>query len=106
MKEDVAVNKSMADYMKNIQQKLTENIRYPEEAQSYGWEGTVKLNLLILNDGTLALASVKDSSGYDIFDQDAVEIAKRIAPYDAFPPDSNLHELELTIPIVYSLQRK
>lgn len=95
---------NMAEYAKTIQSKLVEAIHYPNEAQTYGWEGTVKLGLLILKDGTLALATVKESSGYDVFDQDAVETAKRIAPYNQFPSDSDLQDLEVTIPIVYSLK--
>ena len=60
------------------------------------------LGFLITPNGFIAVGS----SGYDVFDQDAVQTAKRIAPYDKFPQDSNLQELEITIPIVYSLQKK
>jgi pilus assembly protein CpaC len=95
---------NMAEYARTIQNKMLEAIHYPSEAQTYGWEGTVKLGLLILKDGTLALATVKESSGYDVFDQDAVETAKRVAPYDQFPSDTDLQDLEVTIPIVYSLK--
>ncbi len=102
----VVMSQNMTEYIKNIQQKLTEAIHYPAEAQSYGWEGTTKLSLLILSDGTLAFATVKESSGFDALDQDAVATAKKAAPYDQFPPGANLQELEVTIPIMYSLQRK
>lgn len=95
----------MSDYIKRIQEKILQATTYPEEAKQYGWEGTVKLGLLILNDGTLAVASVKKSSGYDIFDEYALNTAKRIAPYEQFPSDSKVQELNITIPIVYSLKR-
>ena len=78
---------------------------YPKEAEASGWEGTVKLGLLILRDGTLALASVKESSGHDVFDQAALKTAQDVAPYSQFPADSDLQEINVTVPIVYSLKQ-
>lgn len=96
------IPKEMTEYIRAVQQKLTHAIEYPNEASEYGWEGTVKVGLLILRDGTLALASVKEPSGYDVFDDDALSTAKRVAPFDSFPADTDLQELNVTIPIVYS----
>jgi pilus assembly protein CpaC len=95
----------MAQYVSNVQQKISQSIVYPKEAKDYGWEGTVKVAMLILNDGTLAYALVKESSGYDLFDEYALKTAKNIAPYDNFPTNTNLQELNVTIPIVYSLKK-
>lgn len=93
-------------YAEWIQKKIADAAVYPQEAKEYGWEGTVKLALHILNDGTLAYATVKESSGYDLFDEAALKTAKTLAPYSGFPTDSNLQELNLTVPIVYSLEKK
>ena len=90
-------------YTRSIQERITQNSAYPKEARDKGLEGTVKLALYILNDGTLAHVSVKKSSGYEIFDDDALNTAKNLAPYTGFPSDSNLRELTVTVPIVYSL---
>lgn len=99
------VPKEMMPYVKAVQQKISESVRYPAEAKSYGWEGTVKLGMLILKDGTMAYALVKNSSGHEIFDEFAVEQARASAPFDPFPADVGLEELNITIPIVYSLDR-
>ena len=99
------LSKAMNEYIRTVQQKLTDSIEYPVEARDYGWEGTVKLGLLILRDGTLAFANVKEPSGYTLFDDYAVKTAKRLAPFDNFPADSDLQEINVTIPIVYSLKR-
>lgn len=95
----------MKDYVREVQKRISQQIVYPREAKEYGWEGTVKLGLHILNDGTLAYALVKESSGHEIFDDYALNTAKNSAPYESFPSDSDLQELNITIPIVYSLQR-
>ncbi|MBP9855482.1 MAG: TonB family protein [Candidatus Omnitrophica bacterium] len=95
----------MKDYVREVQKKISQRIIYPAEAKESGWEGTVKLGLHILSDGTLAYALVKESSGHEIFDDYALDTAKNSAPYDGFPANSDLQELNVTIPIVYSLQR-
>jgi len=95
------IPKEMTEYIRRIQQKIAQEIVYPQEAEQYNWEGTVKVGLLILKDGTLAYALVKESSGHDIFDEDALRIAKYIAPYESFPSDTEIPELNITIPIVY-----
>lgn len=101
-----AISKEMEEYVSSIQQKIAQAIMYPQEAQRHGWEGTVKLGLLILNDGTLATALVKESSGHEIFDENALTIAQNNAPYASFPADTDLKELNVTIPIVYSLKKQ
>ncbi len=94
---------AMLEYAQLIQQKISQAIQYPKEALEYGWEGTVKIGLLILKDGSLALASIKESSGFEIFDENALSTAKNAAPYSNFPSGIGLQELSITIPIVYSL---
>jgi protein TonB len=96
----------LTEYVGEVQRKLSQAIIYPEEARQYGWEGTVKLGVLILNDGTLAFVLVKESSGHDVFDEVALNTAKKLAPFAPFPPDTDLKELNVTIPIVYSLGNK
>lgn len=95
----------MSEYVRNVQQRISESIVYPKEAREQGWQGTVKLGMLILNDGTLAYALVKETSGFDLFDKNAVEIAKNVAPFQGFPANTNLQELNITIPIVYTFKR-
>jgi pilus assembly protein CpaC len=90
-------------YAMSVQQKILSAIAYPYEAQEKGWEGMVKLTLVLQRDGTLQSVVVKDSSGHEVFDQDAVNTAQILAPYAAFPSDIVADEMTLIIPIVYSL---
>jgi len=99
----MGVPKEMTGYIHDVQQKISQAIVYPPEAKRHGWEGTVKVGMLILNDGTLAFVLVKESSGRDVFDEVAINATKRLAPFMAFPSDTDLQELNMTIPIVYSL---
>jgi len=99
----MGVPREMTNYVQVVQRHISQSINYPNVAQQNGWEGTVKLNMLILRDGTLAYAIVKESSGFDVFDEYALNTAKDSAPYSQFPTDTDLQELNVTIPIVYSL---
>ena len=99
----LGIPREMTGYVHDVQQKISQSIVYPQEARQYGWEGTVKVGVLILDDGTLAFALVKESSGHDVFDEVALSTTKNLAPFAAFPSDTDLQELNVTIPIVYSL---
>ncbi len=89
-------------YAQVLQNQISSAVNYPYEAKENGWEGTVKLNLRILKNGTLANADLKQSSGYDIFDQDALNTAKMLAPYPSFSSDMDNEDVEVVVPIVYS----
>jgi len=91
-----------AGYAQALQEKISSAINYPYEAKENGWEGTVKLGLHILKDGTLANVTVKESSGHTIFDEDAVNTAKILAPYPSFSSDMKGEDVMVVVPIVYS----
>lgn len=98
----VSVPQAVAPYIQMIQEKISSAIAFPYEAQQNGWQGTVKLSMVIKRDGSLRDVFVKESSGYEIFDQDAINTAQILAPYAPFSDNIKDEELSLTIPIVYS----
>jgi pilus assembly protein CpaC len=99
----VTVPATIEPYARSVQEKISSAIAYPYEAQENGWQGTVKLSLVIRRDGSLRDAVIRESSGYDVFDQDALNTAQILAPYNPFPESIAEEQLTITIPIVYSL---
>jgi pilus assembly protein CpaC len=93
----------LAEYTRSIQEKIAKSAAYPEEARQLGWEGMTRLELHILSDGTLSEAKVRKSSGYEIFDDSAIEAAKKSAPYPVFPVELRAREITIEVPVVYSL---
>jgi TonB family protein len=93
----------LVDYARTIQEKISQAATYPEEARQLGWEGTVNLDLRILSDGTLAEVKVKQSSGYEVFDKNAIDTAKKQSPYPIFPAELRTREISIEVPVVYSL---
>jgi len=89
-------------YVRSVQVKISQAISYPNEALKNKWQGTVKLKLRILKDGSLADAAVIEPSGRDLFDHDALSTAKVVAPYPPFPESMQGDDVTITLPIVYT----
>ena len=72
-------------------------------AKEAGFQGTVKLSLRLSHQGDLLDLKVKDTSGYQVLDNDALNTAKKSAPYPPFSPEITEKEMWVDIPIVYQL---
>ena len=103
MSTKTLISEQMAPYARLIQQSIARGISYPPEAKEKKLEGVVKLLLHVLEDGTLVSADIKESSGYSLFDNDALNAAKNQAPYPLVPAELGIKELAITVPIIYSL---
>ena len=77
-----------AEYQAHLQERIIEvgNQQYPQESIRQGIFGDLRLMLTILADGTLETTEITESSGSQMLDRAAVEIARQAAPYDVFPP--------------------
>lgn len=96
------IPQAIAGYAKTVQDKISEGVAFPLEAQKNGWQGVVKLEVVITRDGALKDVYIKQSSGYEVFDQNALNTTLAVAPFGAFSNDIQRDELSLTIPIMYS----
>lgn len=101
--EKAEVKDTKLAYFRLIQQRISQALTYPRLAMENGWEGEVLLNLNILPDGSLKGVVIANSSGIEALDQAAVVSVERQAPYPPFPPEMELKDLEVDIPIVYEL---
>ncbi|MFA5144919.1 MAG: TonB family protein [Candidatus Omnitrophota bacterium] len=90
-------------YATIIQKRILENMIYPSLAKEAGFQGELKLSLLLSYRGELLEARLKESSGYKILDDQAVNVAKGIATYPPFPSSIEQKELWIDVPIAYQL---
>jgi protein TonB len=87
--------KAHYEYIKNdIQNKMI----YPLIARKKGWQGTVIVSFVVCTDGKVQDVQIKESSGFSILDQSAVNTIKKAAPFP--PPPARA---ELIVPINYNL---
>ena len=88
---------------KSLFQLMNTRKRYPLMARRLGLEGRVLIEAVINERGQLLSAEIKQSSGHELLDQDALALLKSITPIDV---DS--HRLgsinRVTIPLKYALE--
>jgi len=92
---------SVSSYARMVQEKISNAILYPS-GMGYNSEGTVKLKLHILRDGSLDTEEVVESSGSNVLDQNAMDAAKAASPYGSFSTEMDQEDLVFTVPIVYN----
>ena len=73
-RDQTAKSKGIRTSVKPIR---TEHPPYPRFAREQGWEGTVTLRLVIGQDGKVASATTRKSSGYPILDDSAVQAVQQ-----------------------------
>jgi protein TonB len=83
---------------------LERNKRYPRSSQIRREQGTVRLRFTMDRLGKVLQAQIDDSSGYSALDEEVLAMIRRAEPLPAFPPDMTQAQLELIVPIRFSLR--
>jgi protein TonB len=78
--------------------------RYPALAVENGWSGKVEVRLVIGADGMVESALVRNSSGYDILDNQALDMIRKAKPLTPIPPALRGREFSVDIPVIFDLQ--
>lgn len=93
---------SFEDYVKVLLARVEAQKRYPREAIRDGQEGRVIVDLVITRDGKLASMVVRESSGYQVLDDDVRQVISDAQP---FPPlwDRSKERQQITLPVRYRL---
>jgi TonB family protein len=92
------------EYVGLIQQRISSCFIYPPEALAKGWEGVVKVKVILADDGRIKEIDIAESSGYPLLDAAAILAIKDASPYP-FPKDYNYAKdgvLELILPLNYT----
>ena len=82
-------------YIRNIVQK---KLNYPAIARKMGWEGRVIVSFIVCLDGRAREIMVREGSGIDLLDRNAVSAVQLASPFPKPPV-----EAQLIIPIKYTL---
>lgn len=107
-KEPYTVNTEDLQYLSYIAQiaRTLELIwKYPKEAVERGQQGETVLKVIILENGTLQVAQLLQTSGHPLLDNEALRAVKRIAPYPPLPKSWHQSQWDLTISFTYYLDK-
>jgi len=99
LEEEAALN----HYILEVQKIIFQSLNYPRLAREAGWQGAVKVKLHINNEGELLGVKISESSGYLSFDDNVLKIVESLSPYPVFPPNIELNDLWIDVPIVYEM---
>jgi len=84
--------------------QLERSKRYPREARMLHQEGIVSLRFTLDRAGKLLAFRLEHSSGHRALDEEVLAMIQRAAPLPPFPPEMTEPQLELVVPIRFSLR--
>ena len=80
--------------------------RYPRIALDNNWEGRAEIRMVIGVDGNVASISIKSRSGFDVLDQQALEMIRKAKPLAPIPPALRGKGFTIDVPVVFSLKEE
>ena len=90
-------------YLKKIKQKIEIIWQYPRSAFEKEEEGITVVKFSINSSGVLVASGIVTSSGSIFLDQGTIDVVKSAAPYDPFPPELDLSQLNIIARFQYRL---
>ena len=84
--------------------RLQELKNYPQKARRRREQGVVMLAFSVDRDGHVVSRHIVKGSGFSDLDAEVLALIARAQPLPAFPPSMTEHELNLTVPIRFSLR--
>lgn len=97
------IDKAMGDYGNLLGRAIAKHKAYPKIAVMRGWQGDAMLELKIDRDGNVLSAKVRDSSGYEALDKQALEMVKKASPFPKPPMALSNNSFTITVPVSFKL---
>jgi periplasmic protein TonB len=91
-------------WQSSLVRQLQRNKRYPNDAQSRNEEGVVLLSFSLDRTGHVLARHIARSSGFADLDEEVMAMIMRAQPLPAFPASMPQPQLDLTVPIRFSLR--
>lgn len=92
-------------YGRSLSSALARQQQYPRIAAMRGWEGEVQLRVTIARKGNIVATQVVHSSGFDVLDQNAVQLVTNAAPLPRPPETLQNREIQIIVPVHYKLEK-
>ena len=80
--------------------------RYPRLAIDNNWEGQAEIRMVIGIDGNIASISIKSRSGFEVLDQQALDMIRKAMPLTPIPPALRGKGFTVDVPVVFSLKEE
>ena len=100
----VDVDNARNQYGNLLSREVAKHKQYPKIAQMRGWQGDVELDLQIDGSGNLLSAKIRTPSGFEALDKQALEMAKKAAPFPLPPEALRGKVFNVIIPVSFRLE--
>lgn len=89
----------LKEHFTYIRDMVMQRLVYPLQARRMGWGGRVTVSFVVSEDGSARNIAVRESSGYQILDNCAMDTVRKVAPFPKPPAPA-----EITIPVQFRLR--
>ena len=93
-----------AEYAAQVQLLLAHHRRYPRQARRRGQQGRARLFFVIDRHGRVVESRIEQSSGHALLDREVLAMVKRAQPLPPIPEPLFASNLDLIVPIEFSLR--
>ncbi len=98
------VSNALSQYGNTLGRAIAKHKSYPKIAQMRGWQGECLLDLKIDGNGNVLSANVKESSGHESLDNQALEMVRKASPFPAPPEALRGRNFNITVPVSFKLE--
>jgi len=92
------------NYGSLLGREFAKHRQYPRIAQMRGWQGTVRVQLEIDASGSITSTSVSESSGFEVLDNQALEMVKKASPLPPPPEVLRNRAFSIMVPVTFRLE--
>lgn len=92
-------------YGRSLSSLLARQQNYPRIAALRGWEGEVQLRVTIARKGNIVATQIVRSSGFEVLDQNAVQLVSSAGPLPRPPEHLQNREIQVIVPVHYKLEK-
>ncbi len=91
------------EYTTGVIQKIYSSLKYPRSAVQRNMEGTVRVKLQIMRDGSIHETLLAEESRHKILNKAAIKAVTKAAPFAPIPNAVVDDQMEFSIPVVFRL---
>jgi len=98
------INAALGQYGNTLGRAIAKQKQYPKIAQMRGWQGECLLDLRIDSSGNVLSASIKEGSGHEALDNQALEMVRKASPFPTPPDALRGRNFNITVPVSFKLE--
>lgn len=92
-------------YGRSLSSLFARHQQYPRLAAMRGWEGEVQVRITIARKGNIVATQVVRSSGFEVLDQNAVQLVTNTGTLPRPPEALQNKEIQIVVPVLFKLDK-